>query len=98
KSSLSDLREGKETLLIAHARAEPAWEGVESLFGSSSLDAADGHRLRNVIEESGALVFVESLIAQRCEQAHQQIDDATLPAALREQLTELIAACNLRAS
>ena len=98
KSSLSDLREGKETLLIAHARADPAWEGVESLFGSSSLDAADGHRLRNVIEESGALVFVESLIAERCEQAHRQIDDAALPAALREQLTELIAACNLRAS
>ena len=96
KSTLSDLREGKETLLIAYARADTAWAEVESLFGSSSLTNADGDRLRRVIEESGALVFVESLITERCEDVHQLIRHASLPPALAGQLTALIAACNAR--
>ncbi|WP_188712204.1 polyprenyl synthetase family protein [Microbacterium faecale] len=98
KSVLSDLREGKETLLIAYARSDPAWSEVEPLFGTEALSIADGHRLRRVIEESGALMFVESLITERCESVSQLIQEASLPAALREQLTDVTAACNLRSS
>jgi len=98
KSTLSDLREGKETLLIAYARSDPAWLEVEPYFGDEALSIADGHRLRRVIEESGALVFVESLITERCENVYELIGQATLPAALREQLISLTTACNLRVS
>src|SRR5690606_8051307 len=98
KSALSDLREGKETLLIAYARSDPAWREVETLFGDDALSVADGHRLRRVIEESGALVFVESLITERCENVYALIRDASLPTALREQLTTLTTACNSRIS
>lgn len=98
KSALSDLREGKETLLIAYARSDPAWGEVESLFGDDALSIADGHRLRRVIEESGALVFVESLITERCENVYQLIQAASLPAALQEQLTTVTTACNSRVS
>lgn len=98
KSTLSDLREGKETLLIAYARADAAWSEVAPIFGDSSLTNADADRLRRVIEESGARVFVESLITERCAQVHQLISDATLPPGLRAQLNALTAACNLRIS
>lgn len=98
KSALSDLREGKETLLIAYARSDPAWREVDSLFGDDALSIADGHRLRRVIEESGALVFVESLITERCENVYELIQEASLPAALREQLITLTTACNSRIS
>ena len=98
KSTLSDLREGKETLLIAYARADASWSEVAPFFGDSSLTSAEADQLRRVIEESGARVFVESLITERCQQAHQLISDAALPPGLREQLNTLTAACNLRAS
>lgn len=98
KSTLSDLREGKETLLIAYARADPAWKSVDVFFGDDSLSVADGHRLRRVIEESGALLFVESLIAERCDQVNGLIDAANLPTALRNQLIALTASCNERVS
>lgn len=98
KSTLSDLREGKETLLVAYARSDPAWSEVEELFGSRSLTAADGHRVRRVIEESGALVFVESMIAERCAGVHELIREAGLPDALKDQLSALTTACNSRES
>lgn len=98
KSTLSDLREGKETLLIVYARADPGWAEVRPLFGDPVLSVADGQRLRRVIEESGALVFVESLITERCERVHELIREAAMPAALREQLAELTSACDARVS
>lgn len=98
KSTLSDLREGKETLLVAYARSDPSWDEVGHLFGDVDLDVSDARRLRRVIEESGAAVFVESAIAQRCEQAHRMIEAATLPTALREQLTALTTMCATRIS
>lgn len=98
KSALSDLREGKETLLIAYTRSDPSWSEVEHLLGDETLSIADGLRLRHVIEESGALLSVESLIAERCDNVHRLIQGASLPIALRDQLTALTNACNSRVS
>ncbi|MGM7696851.1 polyprenyl synthetase family protein [Microbacterium sp. A84] len=98
KSTISDLREGKETLLIAYARSDVAWAEVESLFGDSALSVADSRRLKRVIEESGALVFVESFITERCDEVYQLVQEAALPAALKSQLLTLTSACNSRVS
>lgn len=96
KSVLSDLREGKETLLITFARSDPAWAQVASDFGDRNLDASGGQRLRRVIEESGARVFVESVITQRVEALNRAIDEAAFPSALNAQLMALSAACSSR--
>ncbi|GAA1865360.1 polyprenyl synthetase family protein [Brevibacterium marinum] len=98
KSTVSDLREGKETLLIAFARSDPSWAGVQSLFGDRMLSTADGHRLRKVIEESGALVFVESMVSQRCENLYRLIREAALPTALSDRLIGLTSECAVRTS
>lgn len=98
KSTVSDLREGKETLLIAYARSDPAWGGVEYLFGDRSLGASDAARLRRVIEESGARLFVESAISDRCQRIRALIRQSDLPAELKNDLAELTSACGARAS
>lgn len=98
KSTLSDLREGKETLLIACARSDPSWPGVEPLLGDPALDAAGAGRLTKVIEESGARLFVESVIADRCAQALDLILRAEMPDRLRRRLADLVSSCSLRTS
>ncbi|MGB3730608.1 polyprenyl synthetase family protein [Microbacterium sp.] len=98
KSALSDLRAGKETLLIACARSDPAWNAVSALFGDADLGTADAQLLRSVIEESGAVVFVESVIAERCDEVNRLVAASALPEALREQLLSLTRACASRAS
>ncbi|MGO1770780.1 MAG: polyprenyl synthetase family protein, partial [Microbacterium sp.] len=98
KSTLSDLREGKETLLVACARSDPAWPDVARLFGDPGLDPAGAHRIARVIEESGARVFVESAIADRSAHVHDLIRQAGLPDRLRTRLAETTDACSLRAS
>ncbi|WP_413333768.1 polyprenyl synthetase family protein [Brevibacterium sp. GP-SGM9] len=98
KSVLSDLREGKETLLIAFARPDPGWAEVDHLFGRPDLDEVDGQRLRESIEATGARMFVESMIAERCEAIGRLIDEADLPPRLAASLHALTAASGLRES
>lgn len=98
KSTLSDLREGKQTLLIAYARADEAWPGVAPLFGDSRLSTSDAQRLRDVVENSGARLFVESLIDEHCERAFGLIEEATISSALKDQLTALATRSSSRVS
>ncbi|WP_022892190.1 polyprenyl synthetase family protein [Agromyces subbeticus] len=87
KSVFGDLREGKETLLIAYARQHDAWSAVAGDFGRADLDDAAAGRLRATIESSGALARVEQLIAARCAGAIDAIAAAGLPARLRDGLS-----------
>ncbi|WP_221584018.1 isopentenyl-diphosphate Delta-isomerase [Microbacterium sp. G2-8] len=96
KSVLSDLREGKETLLISYARADPAWSGIARHFGDEGLTPADGARVRDVVERSGARAYVESLIDERREEVGRRIRDADLPAGLVQLLEEANDACSAR--
>ena len=98
KSTLSDLREGKETLLVAYARETPSWTDVSTLFGDGALDEAAGHRVRRAMRDSGALALVEAIIAERRDETHRLIAASSLPAALKQQLTELTETCSTRDS
>lgn len=96
KSVLSDLREGKETLLVNTARPHPAWAEVAHLFGDRGLDAEGGLRLRQAIEISGARAFVESAITEHCETIVGLIAEAGLPPTLAGRLEDLTSACSVR--
>jgi geranylgeranyl diphosphate synthase type II len=98
KSALSDLREGKETLLVAYARSNPAWAGVATLFGDARLGETDGDRVRRVIRDSTALALVEAVIAEHCAEAERMIAASDLPPALRTQLEALVSQCSERES
>ncbi|MGC5617299.1 polyprenyl synthetase family protein [Georgenia sp. Z1491] len=62
KSAQGDLREGKQTLLVAFARTTPDWARVSHLFGSPALTDAGAEQLRTVIRDCGALERVERTI------------------------------------
>ena len=67
KPAGDDLREGKQTVLVAYALAEASPAGVALLharLGDPALDEAGVDDLRTVIQTSGALARVEDLIGR----------------------------------
>ena len=72
KPAGDDLREGKRTLLIAHAteKAAPTQRAVlQRHLGDPALGAEGVAQLREVITETGALDHVEALIHELTDQA-----------------------------
>src|SRR5690606_23464182 len=79
KSTIGDLREGKETLLIAHARTDTRWRDVEHLFGRPDLEESEARLLRSVIAHSGALARVEQRIAAELARAQEMLRTPGMP-------------------
>ena len=72
KPAGDDLREGKRTVLVAHAfaHARPTEQALlVELLGDPDLDADGVARLQDVITESGATAAVEAMIQQGYERA-----------------------------
>ncbi|WP_350348156.1 polyprenyl synthetase family protein [Agromyces sp. G08B096] len=93
KSATGDLREGKQTLLIAFARADAAWPDVADRFGRPDLGTEDAAAIRRVIVEAGALDRVEALIADRCRSAVALAGSSGLPTALAAELAWIARGC-----
>jgi geranylgeranyl diphosphate synthase type II len=67
KDAFSDLREGKETAIIAYARLTSHWDSIELHFGRSDLDLADGAYTRDRLRECGAEAFVQGLVREHLD-------------------------------
>ena len=92
KPAGDDLREGKRTVLIAHAlhRATPAArERLAGYLGSSTLDATGLDDARAIITDSGALAATEREIAEGFDAALAALADVDLTADGRTALTRL---------
>lgn len=90
KGALSDLREGKRTVLVLRALqlANPAERAVLSrVLGDRELGEADANRAREIIVDCGALGVVEELVASQHQLACQAL--AAIPAPARQALTDL---------
>ncbi|GAA0230449.1 polyprenyl synthetase family protein [Cryptosporangium japonicum] len=101
KPSGEDLREGKQTVLIAATREQATEAGrallVERL-GDPGLDEAGVTALRELIVDCGARDRVEKMIAERCTHALAVLEHAPLTTEGREALRTLaIAAVDRRA-
>lgn len=86
KSTTGDLREGKQTLLVAFARDSPAWGSASALFGDPALDEAGAAVLREALEGSGARAAFEAELRRERDHAVQLITTAGLPAQLEHVL------------
>lgn len=93
KSIVSDLRQGKETSLIAYARGTARWEEVAPSLGRSDLAPEEAGRLAAVLEECGARRFVERLLEQHVDRAIDAIDTPSIPAGLAEPLAGVARSC-----
>lgn len=63
KDAFSDLREGKETAIIAYARMTAAWPHIRQHFGSTVLDEHEALLIREHLRDCGAERFVQGLVA-----------------------------------
>lgn len=86
KSASGDLREGKVTLLIAHAAGTPEWEAVAHLWGSPDLDEGGVGVLREALVASGARARLEREIEAQAEHTLDLIEIAELPRAFTAEL------------
>lgn len=97
KSALDDLRQGKRTVLVLHALRcsnASARNLIEAALGDPDVDEAHADRVRDVIVASGALGFVESLVAGLHEEALAAVSG--LPEPARDALEQLAGLATFR--
>lgn len=92
KDPFSDLREGKETTLIAYARMSSDWPSIEPHFGRHDLSDEDCLHVRNLLAECGAEQFVRSLIEEQIRACFDLISSTErhFPSQLRQLFGQLV--------
>ena len=98
KPAGDDLREGKRTVLIAHALEHAGAADrdlVQRLLGSAELDGAAVHTLRAILRDTGAVQRVEAEIQALGRQAEAALAGcaARLDPTAAQALAALIPAC-----
>jgi len=88
KDPFSDLREGKETAIIAHARTTIAWTDIQPFFGRPELSVGDGEHVRRHLTDCGAEAFVQSLIEEQMQAFNHQLT-STIPESVRNVMLNL---------
>lgn len=78
KDAYSDLREGKETAIIAFARSTSAWTRIDPRFGAPDLNLADAEGIRDLLRECGAERFVVGLIGDQLDAVYALLAEAEL--------------------
>jgi len=76
KSTLSDLREGKRTVLMAHARERMSPEQrhlMDEAFGNPRVDYAELGTVRQILDDCGARQATEDMALQYVLQAKAAI-------------------------
>lgn len=73
KDELSDVREGKETLIIAYARKTAAWPLIQPYFGNANLNKENIREIKELLVTCGAQSFLEDTIAHTARLCRDQI-------------------------
>jgi geranylgeranyl diphosphate synthase, type I len=92
RSRLDDLREGKETVLIALTWQRASTQDralLRALHGDPHLDESGAAVLRDIVRSTGADATVERLVRTRVDQALTALARAPIPGHVRGALTEL---------
>jgi geranylgeranyl diphosphate synthase type I len=95
KPAGDDLRERKQTLLVAGSESRIEFE---VLFAQPELTDADIAKLQTIISESGALESVEQTISQTTDSALNALTNESIDSTARQALTDLAFMATQRAS
>lgn len=90
KSVDGDLREGKRTVLIAHAAGSELWPEILETLGSSEATPAQIDHLRGLVEATGAREFALNLARDAANRGWEALHDPLIPERTRTELTPLI--------
>lgn len=92
KPVTGDIREGKQTVLVALARERASARQAALLdrhLGDSDLTETGAAEVRGVIRDTGALAECEAMIAANAKEAVAALDGAPIPDVARAALTAL---------
>lgn len=89
KSALADLREGKQTALIAHAGSTLRWPAIAPFIGKTDLTEPEAELARGLLRDCGALQAADELARDHAAKAVEALDTPLIPAELRSTLTAL---------
>ena len=90
KDVLSDLRVGKQTVLVSFLRSTQRWHDVADVFGAPAISEADADRVRTVVQECGARDFAEHLVAARLREVMASLDGSLLADPVRRVITDCV--------
>jgi geranylgeranyl diphosphate synthase, type II len=93
KSASNDLREGKETLIIAYARSTSEWSQISDGFGDIGISDGQARSIRRSLERCGARSFVEGMIADFADRASELVIASDLPSSLQANLCDAAQRC-----
>lgn len=79
KDPFSDLREGKQTALIAHARTTPYWPRIEPRLGAADFHFDDGIMIRSLLTEGGSREFVQAMVTDQMNACFTLLRSADAP-------------------
>lgn len=99
KPAGDDLREGKQTVLIAEALATATAEQQEQIdyhLGNPAIDDAEIAMLRDVISKTGALGRVEARISEKTASAKNAAKSSEIPDSVQQLLLQLADAATSR--
>jgi geranylgeranyl diphosphate synthase type I len=97
----ADLTEHKATSVVvaAHHMADPTLRReLTGLMNTTELDDADVGRWRTLIAATGAVGWIEDMIADRLRRATEWIDDSRFDDAVRTALFNMASVCTRRAA
>lgn len=83
KSNVSDLREGKHTALVLHARELPVWAEVAPDFGRPDLDQVAAERIRRALARSEAPGRVVDIVRHDLDEVARRTATDLLPGPAR---------------
>jgi len=89
KSALGDLREGKMTPLLVHARSTELWPTIAPYVGDRTLDEERAGLVRAMLVECGSRAFVERLADSYVSAALAAVDGLDLDPSLLAELSTL---------
>ena len=89
KSALGDLREGKLTPLIVHARGTSAWSRIAPHIGDEALTETTARTVRDLLEECGSREFVARLAEDHVREGIRTARESGLPLTLVDELSRL---------
>lgn len=89
KSVLADLREGKQTALIAHAGSTDRWSLIAPFLGKHDLTEAEAEVVRAHLRDCGAFQTADDLAREYARRAVEALQIPAVPENLRCTLTQL---------
>ncbi len=90
KDPYSDLREGKQTVILAYARMTSAWPTIEPKLAEGRLDVADARRIAGLLTDCGAEDFARGLVDEQLTALYELLagSGTAIPAGVRQVLLE----------